>query len=185
MSMKIEPTAIPDVLLLTPKKFGDERGFFSEVYSREALRTAGLDLEFVQDNHAYSQARGVLRGLHYQIAPRAQDKLVRVTRGAIFDVAVDVRRGSPTFGRRVCCELSARNWQQILVPKGFAHGYVTLEPDTEVIYKVTDLYAPQLERGLLWSDPDLGIPWPLPAADLTINDRDRAWPALAAAGDLF
>lgn len=183
--MNIARTAIPDVLILTPKKHGDERGFFSEVYNRQALAAAAPGLDFVQDNHAYSQPRGVLRGLHYQLPPRAQDKLVRVTRGSIFDVAVDIRRGSPTFGEHVCCELSAANWRQLFVPRGFAHGYVTLEPDTEVLYKVTDYYAPEHERGLLWSDPALGIPWPLSSGEVTVNQRDGAWPTLTVAADLF
>lgn len=183
--MQIEATAIPGVLLLTPRKLGDERGFFSETFNRNVFAEAGLELDFVQDNHVYSQARGVLRGLHYQVAPRAQDKLVRVARGAILDVAVDLRRNSPTFGRHVACVLSAANWRQILVPQGFAHAYVTLEPDTEVLYKVTDFYAPELERGILWSDPALNVAWPFPPEELTIADRDRKWPTLAEARDLF
>lgn len=183
--MELRPTAIPDVKLLVPRKFGDERGFFSEVYSRKALAALGIDLEFVQDNHAYSAQPGVLRGLHYQLPPKAQDKLVRVTRGAVRDVAVDIRRDSPTFGRHVVVELSAENWQQLLVPRGFAHAYVTLTPDVEVIYKVTADYAPDRERGIAWDDPDLAIDWGVPREQIILSARDRTHPRLADATDLF
>jgi dTDP-4-dehydrorhamnose 3,5-epimerase len=183
--MDLQPTSIPDVKVLVPKKLGDRRGFFSEVYSRRALAELGIALEFVQDNHAYSAERGVLRGLHYQIPPKAQDKLVRVVRGAIRDVAVDIRRGSPTFGQHVAIELSADNWRQVLVPRGFAHAYVTLAPHTEVIYKVTADYAPELERGIAWNDPDLGIDWGMPAAEVILSPRDTRHPTLSAASDLF
>src|SRR5204863_3577773 len=140
--MQVIPTEIPAIKLLLPKKFGDHRGFFSEVYSRKALAEAGTLTDFVQDNHSLSVEKGVLRGLHYQIAPLAQDKLVRVVRGAILDVAVDIRRRSPTFGRHVKVVLSAENWHQVFVPIGFAHGFVTLEPNTEVFYKVSTYYSP-------------------------------------------
>jgi dTDP-4-dehydrorhamnose 3,5-epimerase len=176
----ITPLAITDVLLITPKRFGDERGFFSETYSRKALAEAGFDLPFVQDNHSRSPRKGTVRGLHFQAPPFAQDKLLRVTRGAILDVAVDIRTGSPTFGQAVTAELSAENWAQLLVPKGFAHGFCTLTEDCEVLYKVTDAYAPDSEAGLLWNDPALGIDWPIAAADVQINARDAAWPTLAA-----
>src|SRR3954471_6373326 len=153
-------TEIPDVKVLLPKKFGDARGFFSETYSRKLLQEcAGIDRDFVQDNHSLSAEAGVVRGLHYQLAPMAQDKLVRVVRGAILDVAVDIRKGSPTFGKHVSAVISAANWRQILVPIGFAHGFVTLEENTEVIYKVTNYYSPQHERGIRWNDPQLGIDW--------------------------
>ena len=175
---EITPLAIPDVLLITPRRLGDERGFFSETYSRKALAEHGFDREFVQDNHAMSQRRGVLRGLHFQRPPFTQDKLVRVTRGAVFDVAVDIRSGSPTFGQWVGAELSADNWRQLLAPRGFAHGYLTLTEDTEVQYKVTDYYAPQAEDGLSWSDPAVGIGWPIPPAEVIANARDAAWPRL-------
>src|SRR5947207_14582801 len=138
--MQVIPTKIPAIKLLLPKKFGDHRGFFSEVYSRKALAEVGILTDFVQDNHSLSVEKGVLRGLHYQIAPMAQDKLVRVVQGAILDVAVDIRRGSPTFGRHVSEILSAENWKQIFVPAGFAHGFVTLEAGTEVLYKVSHYY---------------------------------------------
>src|SRR5436305_4381439 len=146
--MQIIPTDIPDVRIIVPKKHGDHRGFFSEVYSRKALAEAGIHSDFVQDNHSLSAQKGVLRGLHYQVAPMAQDKLIRVVRGAILDVAVDIRRSSPTFGKHVSAVISAENWRQILVPIGFAHGFVTLEANTEVIYKVSNCYSPQHERGI-------------------------------------
>ena len=176
---EIARLAIPDVLVITPRRLGDERGFFSETYSRKALAEYGFERDFVQDNHAMSQRRGVLRGLHFQRLPFAQDKLLRVTRGAIFDVAVDIRAGSPTFGRWVGAELSADNWRQLLIPRGFAHGYVTLTEDAEVQYKVTDYYAPQAEDGLSWNDPAVGIEWPIPLAEIITNARDAAWPPLA------
>ena len=176
--MQVEALALEEVKLLTPKIFRDERGFFSETYSRKALVAAGIDRTFVQDNQSLSRAKGVLRGLHFQIAPHAQGKLVRVTRGAIFDVAVDIRQGSPSFGRHVSAILSADNWSQLWVPEGFAHGFCTLEPDTEVIYKVTDFYAPECDRGLAWDDPDLGIAWPLSESQVILSDRDRQHPRL-------
>ena len=157
--MLISATKLPDVFLVCPKKFGDERGFFSEVFKKECLVEHGFTEEFIQDNHAYSAEAGVLRGLHYQSPPFAQDKLVRVVRGSILDVAVDIRKGSPTFGQSLSVELSAANWQQLLVPKGFAHGYVTLEPDTEVLYKVTNPYAPEHDKGIMWNDPTIGADW--------------------------
>ena len=175
----ITPLAIPDVLLITPRKFGDDRGFFSETYSQKALAEAGFTLPFVQDNHSRSPKRGTVRGLHFQAPPFAQDKLLRVTRGAILDVAVDIRPGSPTYGQAVVAELSAENWAQLLVPKGFAHGFCTLTEDCEVLYTVTDYYAPDSEAGLLWNDPALGVDWPIPAAEAQINARDAAWPTLA------
>jgi len=176
---KVTPLAIPDVLLVEPVRHGDERGFFSETYSKRALAEAGFDAEFVQDNHSRSPKKGTVRGLHFQAPPFAQDKLLRVTRGAILDVAVDIRVGSPTYGQAVAVELSAENWRQLLVPKGFAHGFQTLTEDCEVLYKVTDYYAPASEAGLLWSDPALGVDWPLGTADAFINARDAAWPILA------
>lgn len=183
--LEVTPTAIPDVKIITPRKFGDDRGFFSETFSQKAFAEAGLNLVFVQDNHAMSAAKGVVRGLHYQIPPHAQDKLVRVTRGAILDVAVDIRRGSPTFGRHVAVVISAAAWNQILVPVGFAHGYCTLEPNTEVIYKVTQFYRPDHERGIRWNDSALGIEWPVSEAEAILNERDRNNPLLAQAAYLF
>lgn len=175
---EITRLAIPDVLLITPRKFGDERGFFSETFSKRRLAEAGFVGEFVQDNHSMSARRGTLRGLHFQRAPHAQDKLVRVARGAIFDVAVDIRAGSPTFGRWVGAELSAENWSQLLVPAGFAHGFVTLTQHAEVLYKTTDFYAPDAEGGLAWNDPQIGIDWPIDAVEIVTNDRDAGWPGL-------
>lgn len=176
---EITRLAIPDVLLITPKRHGDARGFFSETYSRKTLAEAGFDKVFVQDNHSLSEKRGVLRGLHFQRPPFMQDKLLRVTQGAVYDVAVDIRAGSPTFGQHVGAELSADNWRQLLVPAGFAHGFVTLTDNCAVLYKVTADYAPQSEGGLAWNDPALGIDWPLPASEIVTNARDGAWPTLA------
>lgn len=177
--LSVEATAIPAVKVVTPKKFGDHRGFFSETWSQQAFAEAGLDLDFVQDNQSLSAPVGTLRGLHFQSPPFAQDKLVRVTRGRILDVAVDIRASSPSFGQHVAVELSAENWKQLLVPIGFAHGFVTLEPDTEVLYKVTAPYAPQNDRGLAFDDPTLGIDWRLPLSELTLSDKDRKHPRLA------
>jgi dTDP-4-dehydrorhamnose 3,5-epimerase len=176
--MQVEALSIAEIKLITPAIFRDERGYFSETYNRKALTAAGIDHTFVQDNQSLSRAKGVLRGLHFQIAPHPQGKLVRVTRGAIFDVAVDIRQGSPTFGRHVSAFLSADNWSQLWVPEGFAHGFCTLEPDTEVIYKVTDFYAPECDRGLAWDDPDLGIAWPLSESQAILSDKDRRYPRL-------
>lgn len=175
--MEIVRTDIPEVLLITAKKFGDDRGFFSEVFKNEALKAFGVDLNWMQDNHSFSAAKGVLRGLHFQTDPFAQDKLVRVTHGAVLDVAVDIRTGSPTYGKHVTAELSRDNWSQLLVPAGFAHGFCTLTPDTEVIYKVTAPYAPDNEGGLMWNDPDIGIDWPVTEAEVGLSGRDREWPA--------
>jgi len=177
--VQVESLAIPDVKIITPRRFGDHRGFFSETYSKPAFEAVGLDLDFVQDNHSLSASVGVLRGLHFQVPPFAQDKLVRVIRGRIFDVAVDIRRGSPTYGRWVAAEISAAAWNQILVPVGFAHGFVTLEPDTEVVYKVTAPYAPEHDRGLAWDDPDLAIAWPLDGVEAILSEKDTRHPRLA------
>lgn len=176
--MDIERASIPDVLLIRPKKFGDDRGFFSETFRTSTLREAGVDLDWVQENHSFSAARGVVRGLHFQAPPAAQAKLLRVTRGAILDVAVDIRRGSPTYGEHVAAELSADNWTQIFVPAGFAHGFCTLTQDTEVLYKVSAYYSAATEGGVLWRDPALGIEWPIAPEGATLSDRDRLWPNL-------
>ncbi len=180
-----ERLAIPDVFLYTPKRHGDARGFFVETFSRAALEPMTGPLDWMQDNHARSEPRGVLRGLHLQVGPHAQDKLLRCVRGAILDVAVDVRTGSPMFGRHVSAMLSADNGVQIFVPKGFAHGYLTLEPGTEVIYKVTDVYDPSCEHGVAWNDPALGIDWGVGADGVILSARDRLWPVLADAPPLF
>jgi dTDP-4-dehydrorhamnose 3,5-epimerase len=177
--MHVETTEIPAIRILAPRKFGDRRGYFSETFNRKTFAAAGLPVDWVQDNHAMSAQVGTIRGLHFQIPPMAQTKLVRVGRGAILDVAVDIRRGSPTFGKHVARIVSAEAWNQILVPVGFAHGYCTLEPDTEVLYKVTELYSPENERGIRWNDPALGIDWRTADGAAMLSDKDRALPLLA------
>lgn len=183
--MNVERLAIPEVMLVTPARFGDSRGFFSETFSAPRLEAAGIAGPWVQDNHSLSRQRGVVRGLHCQVAPNAQGKLVRCVRGAIWDVAVDIRRGSPSFGRHVAAVLSAENWQQLWVPAGFAHGFCTLEPDTEVLYKVTAPYDREAERGVIWNDPDLALPWPVRADEAVLSDKDRVLPRLGEIGDWF
>lgn len=170
---------ISGLLLLEPKKFGDHRGFFSETYSRRTLAALGFETEFVQDNQSLSVEVGVVRGLHFQSPPFAQDKLVRCVKGAILDVAVDLRKGSATYGDHVAVELSARNWRQLLVPIGFAHGFATLEPETEIVYKVSNYYAPDHDHGLLWSDPVLGIDWPVTPEAAHLSDKDKIQPRLS------
>lgn len=183
--MEIEATEIADVKILKPAKFGDERGFFSEVWNARTLKEAGLEIDFVQDNHAYSAAAGVMRGLHYQLDPRAQGKLVRVVRGAVLDVVVDIRVGSPTFGQSVTVEISAENWLQIWVPPGFAHGYCTLEPKTELLYKVTDYYSPEHDCGIFWNDPELKINWPVSEEKVILSEKDKNLPLLKDQPRLF
>ena len=177
--MQIEELSISDVKLLIPRKHGDHRGFFSEVYNRRALAATGINIDFVQDNQSLSAEKGTVRGLHFQTPPLAQDKLVRVVRGSVFDVAVDLRRDSPTYGQHVNVTLSAKAWNQVLVPAGFAHGFMTLESDTEVIYKVSEYYAPEHDKGLLWNDPVLGIQWPIPEGEAVLSGKDRGLPRLA------
>ncbi|MCW2284373.1 dTDP-4-dehydrorhamnose 3,5-epimerase [Rhodoblastus acidophilus] len=176
--MEHQTFEIAGPVLLTPKKFGDERGFFSETYNERVVAPLIGPQKFVQDNQSLSKPAGTLRGLHFQIDPMGQGKLVRVTRGAIFDVAVDLRRSSPTFGRHVAVTLSAENWRQFWIPVGFAHGFCTLEPDTEVVYKVTEYYAPECDRGLAFDDPALGIDWPRPAENYLLSPKDRTHPKL-------
>lgn len=184
--MQVIDTEIPAIKLLEPKRFGDDRGFFSETFNRKCFAALlGAEVDFVQDNHALSAHAGVVRGLHYQIPPMAQSKLLRVTRGAILDIAVDIRRASPTFGKHVRAVLSAQNWRQIWVPEGFAHGYVTLEPNTEVIYKVTNYYSPEHERGIRWDDPALGIEWGIESERAVLSHRDTTHPTIQDAADLF
>jgi len=183
--MEVISLAIADVKVLIPKRHGDHRGFFSEVYNYDAFAKAGIDLTFLQDNHSMSGPKGTLRGLHYQLPPMAQGKLIRVTKGAILDVAVDIRRGSPTFGQHVTDVVSAENWKQIFVPAGFAHGFVTLEPDTEVIYKVNALYSPPHERGIAWNDPALAIDWRINPTAAILSVRDTKHPLLREQPDLF
>jgi dTDP-4-dehydrorhamnose 3,5-epimerase len=177
--VQIELLEIEDIFVIAPAKHGDHRGFFSETYRSDSLRAHGLNVSFVQDNHVYSTERGVLRGLHYQSPPHAQGKLVRCIRGSILDVGVDIRDGSPTFGRHIAIELSAANWKQLWLPPGFAHGYITLEADCEVIYKVTDYYARECEAGIAWDDPNLGIDWRMSTTDLVLSEKDRKNPRLA------
>lgn len=176
MPFQFERLAIPDVILVRPRAIGDARGFFMETYRRADFEAAGLRGEFVQDNHSRTSRKDVLRGLHFQRAPHEQAKLLRCTRGRVFDVAVDVRPGSPTLGRHVAVELSEDDRAMLYVPRGFAHGYVTLTDDCEVLYKVDADYAAQAEGGVAWNDPDLAVPWPV--ADPILSDRDRAWPRL-------
>jgi dTDP-4-dehydrorhamnose 3,5-epimerase len=171
-------TALPDVIRILPSRFGDHRGFFSETYSQLAYANLGIEAVFVQDNHSLSAAVGTVRGLHFQVPPHAQAKLVRCGRGAIFDVAVDIRRGSPTYGRWAGFTLSAENGAQLYIPVGFAHGFATLEPDSEIIYKCSDYYAPETEGALRWDDSDIGIAWPLTAAPV-LSEKDASAPLLA------
>lgn len=175
----IEKLDIEGVLLITPKKIADERGFFSETYNKQLLAQAGIKKEFVQDNHSLSLKKSVIRGLHFQTPPHAQDKLVRVIRGSILDVAVDIRKGSATYGQHVTAELSAENWKQLWVPVGFAHAFCTLEPNTEVLYKVTDYYAPECDKGLAFDDPELGIDWPHTVMPPILSEKDKAHPKLS------
>lgn len=183
--MKVESLSIPEVLLIVPPRFGDHRGFFSEVFKKEQFAAAGVALDFVQDNQSLSRERGVIRGLHCQVAPHPQGKLVRCLRGAIWDVAVDARVGSPTYGQWAAAELSAENWAQLWVPPGFLHGFCTLMPDTEVLYKVTDRYSRESERGVIWNDPALALPWPIRPDEAVLSDKDTVLPTLADAGTLF
>ena len=176
--MNVETLSIPDVKLLTPSRFADARGFFAETWSERRYAALGIPGPFVQDNHALSIQAGTLRGLHMQIAPSVQGKLVHCVRGAIWDVAVDVRPGSPTYGRHVAAELSAATGAQLWIPGGFLHGYVTLEPDTEVIYKVTADYDRAAERGVIWNDPDLALPWPVTADRAVLSEKDLLLPRL-------
>ena len=183
--MRVTPTELPDVKLIVPKKFEDERGFFVETYNQQALAEHGIDAVFVQDNHSLSRPAGTVRGLHFQTGPFAQHKLVRVTRGSIFDVAVDIRVGSPTFGKHVALTLTADDPTQILVPIGFAHGFCTLEPDTEVMYKVSAFYSREHDMGISWNDPALAIAWPVTPDRATLSDKDKRNPVLAELPTVF
>lgn len=171
----------PGLVALAPSRHQDPRGFLSETYSRRRFGELGIDIDFVQDNHTWSAARGTIRGLHFQIPPHAQGKLVRVLRGAILDVVVDLRHGSPAFGQPIAVELSAENWRQLYVPPGFAHGFCTLTPDSEVLYRMTAYYAPEADRGLAFDDPALGIAWPVEASAAILSEKDKRHPRL---GDL-
>ena len=183
--MKVERLNIPEVILVTPPRFGDHRGFFSEVFKLEQFAQAGIDVPFVQDNQSLSREAGVIRGLHCQIAPHPQGKLVRCIRGAIWDVAVDAREGSATYGQWAAAELSAENGSQLWVPAGFLHGFCTLVPDTEVLYKVTDRYSKECERGVVWDDPDLALPWPVAAGAAVLSEKDVVLPRMKDARGLF
>ena len=177
--MEVIATDIPGVLLLKPRYFHDARGYFVETYNLSGARAAGLAADFVQDNQAFSERRGTVRALHFQVPPHAQAKLVRVLRGSIYDVAVDLRTGSPTYGRWIAATLTAAGGEQVFVPRGFAHGYCTLEADSEVAYKVDDYYAPECDGGLIWNDPTLAIDWLVSAADAVLSDKDRKLPRFA------
>lgn len=177
--MYIEPTALSTVRLVTPKRHGDDRGYFCEVWSKSAFESAGISVDFVQDNESVSRDVGTVRGLHYQAPPYAQAKLVRVVAGAILDIAVDVRVGSPDFGKWIAAELSAENGRQLLVPRGFLHGFVTLQPDTHVIYKVDNPYHPASDGSVRWDDPDLAIDWGILASHATLSGKDAKAPLLA------
>ncbi len=178
--MEITQTDLPGVLILTPRRFADARGFFSESWNQRVMKEAGIEIAFVQDNHSLSRDVGTVRGLHFQSPPHAQAKLVRCGRGALYDVAVDVRRGSPSYGKWVGVELSADNGRQLLIPEGFLHGFVTREPDTEVIYKCSDFYAPECDGAVRFDDPDLGIDWGIEASAAVLSDKDRAAQSFAA-----
>jgi dTDP-4-dehydrorhamnose 3,5-epimerase len=175
--MQIERTPLADCVVLTPARYGDARGFFSESWNKTRMEATGLHYDFVQDNHSFSSKAGTVRGLHYQSPPHAQDKLVRCGRGALYDVAVDVRTGSPTYGQWFGVELSFENGKQLLVPAGFLHGFMTLTPDCEVLYKCTDYYAPECDGAVIWNDPDIGIEWPN-MGEAVLSDKDKAAPYL-------
>ena len=174
----VEETALPGVLLITPRRFGDARGFFSESYNRARMAEHGVTIEFVQDNHSLSAQAGTVRGLHFQAPPHAQDKLVRCGRGALFDVAVDIRKGSPTYGQWVGYELSFENGRQLLVPKGFLHGFVTRVPDTEIMYKCSDYYAPECDGAVRFDSPDIGIDWGFDTDSAVLSEKDAEAPFL-------
>lgn len=183
--MIIERLSISEVVRVRPRRFGDARGYFSEVFNARAFRQQVADVDFVQDNEALSGAVGTLRGLHFQRAPMAQGKLIRVIRGAILDVAVDIRKGSPSYGKHVSARLDGADGDQLWVPVGFAHGYCTLEPDTLVAYKVTNYYSPADDGGILWNDPAIAIDWPVPAQGPVLSAKDLELPALKDLPDCF
>lgn len=176
--LDIKQTALPGVLRITPQRFGDNRGFFSETWNQARMAEYGLTHNFVQDNQSLSASQSTIRGLHCQTPPHAQTKLVRCGRGALLDVAVDIRKGSPTYGKWVAEELSAENGHQLLIPVGFLHGFVTLEPDTEVIYKCSDFYSPECDRAVRFDDPDIGVDWGVPSPIAVLSEKDRSAPFL-------
>ena len=183
--MEVITTKLPEVKLVTPPRFGDQRGFFSEIYNRRAFADIGINVEFIQENHAYSVDRGTLRGLHFQYPPATQAKLVRVLRGAIVDVCVDCRHASPTYGEHVMVEITAESGQQILCPSGFAHGILTLMSHTEIAYRVDAYYAPELDSGIQFDDPDLAVDWPLPKTELILSEKDRNQPKFSDLPNVF
>ena len=181
----VSAKGLSTVRIITPRRFTDSRGFFSEVWRQDAMGDCGINVAFVQENHALSRAVGTIRGMHFQTGNSAQAKLIRCPRGSILDVAVDIRRGSPTFGRHVAIILSADNWKQAYIPAGFAHGYCTLEPETEVMYKATAYYDPPSERGLAWDDPNVAVAWPVEVEKAVLAAKDRTYPRLADLPDFF
>ena len=183
--MRAEPMAIKDVVLLTPKVISDDRGVFCETYHHSRLHELGVLAAFVQDNQSVSLAKHTVRGLHFQARPHAQGKLIRVVRGSIIDIAVDIRDGSPTYGQHVSALLSAENWNQLWVPEGFAHGFCTLEDATDVVYKVTDYYSAEDDRGLYWADPALGISWPVSESEAKLSLKDQRHPTLKELPSFF
>lgn len=184
-TMNFENCDIRDIVLVIPQRFGDARGYFSETFRQDLFVRNVADVQFVQDNRSMSAAVGTVRGLHFQLEPKAQGKLVSCTAGALLDVAVDIRTGSPTYGKFVAEELSAENGRQLWVPPGFAHGFCTLLPNTEISYKVTDYYSAEHDRGLLWNDPALGIDWPVEAENAVLSEKDKKQPKLADLGEVF
>jgi dTDP-4-dehydrorhamnose 3,5-epimerase len=177
--MQVISTAIPEVKEIRPVRHGDNRGFFSEIFRESLLREHGIDVPFVQENHSMSVERGVVRGLHFQIPPAGQAKLVRAAAGSLIDVALDLRRGSPTYGKHVAVVLSAAEGNQLFVPEGFAHGFCTLEPNTELVYKVSRYYSAEHDRGVMWNDPAIGIDWPISETEAVLSDKDKRQPTLA------
>jgi dTDP-4-dehydrorhamnose 3,5-epimerase len=182
--MQVLSSHFRDVKLLRPARHVDSRGFFSEAYSKRAYAEIGIVNEFVQDNHSLSRKKGVVRGLHFQIDPFAQAKLLRVLRGAVFDVVVDIRTGSPTYGQHIATVLSEEDWNQIFIPAGFAHGFCTLQEETEILYKVDHYYSPAHERGIRWNDPALGIAWPIAKSESELSEKDKILPLLADLGEV-
>lgn len=184
-NMQLRELEIPGVYVLTPRRFADDRGWFSESYNQRTLATSGVDLTFVQDNHSYSKYPGTIRGFHFQSPPHAQDKLVRCVRGSIIDIAVDIRAGSPTYAKWVAVTLSGENGDQLFVPVGFAHAFVTLEPDTEVLYKVTEFYSPESDAGIRWDDSTIAFPWKLPLGAPHLSAKDATLPFLQDIRTIF
>jgi dTDP-4-dehydrorhamnose 3,5-epimerase len=184
-AMDVKPLSLPGVILLTPRRFSDSRGYFSETYNERAFHAAGITAKFIQDNQSYSAKRGTIRGLHFQLPPAAQAKLVRVLQGSVYDVAVDMRAGSPTYGRWDGATLTASGGEQLFVPRGFLHGFCTLEPDTMVAYKVDEFYAPTSDSGIIWNDPAIGVRWPVSSADVVLSDKDQKLGGFAAFSSPF